>query len=514
MSTAVIYARFSCSKQREASIDDQLRVCREWCAREGYAIVAEYCDHAISGRTDERPEFQRMIERAGESDIVLVYMMDRFSRDQYDAPIYKKRLREKGVRVLSATESMPDGPESILLEKIYEGMAAVESLHISMRTKRSMEGNALKCLYNGDRVYGYDVDESKHYVVNDEQAPIVREIFERRLQGESINSIARSMAGKGVTTYRGKPCSYTMVQNMLKNPRYKGVYRWGDIEIEDGMPAIIDKETWTMAQSVKSRKQRKLEEWSTFTLSGRAICLGCGHNLVGVSGRNSRNVKYDYYRCGARCGELTPISKGWLEGHIADALRDFVSNRDRALEIARVVSEYSKSNKVAQDVKRARETAQKASNALDNIQRALEQGIYTDKTNERIAELTAQRDRALAFAEHAKEFDFSVEDLADFLQYGSTLSDADMIDALVWQIAVSDDEIIVTLNYDVEPDTPQRITLDGFAKVCEWGKKERTPQASDVRTEFEWLPTSTLIRTDYALLINDGKLAFSIRRAA
>ena len=71
MPTAVIYARFSCSKQREASIDDQLRVCHEWCAREGYEVVSQYCDHAVSGRTDDRPEFQRMLSNAGESDIVL-----------------------------------------------------------------------------------------------------------------------------------------------------------------------------------------------------------------------------------------------------------------------------------------------------------------------------------------------------------------------------------------------------------------------------------------------------------
>ena len=513
MSTAVIYARFSCSKQREASIDDQLRVCREWCARECYAIVAEYCDYAISGRTDERPEFQRMIDRAGESNIVLVYMMDRFSRDQYDAPIYKKRLREKGVRVLSATESMPDGPESILLEKIYEGMAAVESLHISMRTKRSMEGNALKCLYNGDRVYGYTVDDSKHYIVDEKQAAIVRDVFGRRLQGESINLIARAMADKGVTTYRGKPCSYTMIQTMLKNPRYKGVYKWGEIEIDGGMPAIIDKETWTMAQQVKSKKQRKNEEWSEFILSGRAICGGCGRNLVGVSGRNSRNVKYNYYRCSKRCGEVSPVAKDWLEDKIAESLREFVSDRTRAVEIARVVAEHAKSDKITHDVERARETAQKASNALDNIQRAIEQGVFTESTNARIEELTAQRDRALAFIEHSKQFDFSVDELADFLQYGSTLSDRQMIDALVWQISLTDEEIIVTLNYDVAPDVPQRITLDGFAKELEWDKKERTPQVSDVRTEFEWLPTYALMRT-MRVIVHSGKLAFVINRAA
>ena len=85
--TAVIYARFSSSKQREASIEDQLRICRQWCADRDVEVVAEYCDRAASGRTDDRPEFQRMISNAGEAETVLVYMMDRFCRDVYDAPI-------------------------------------------------------------------------------------------------------------------------------------------------------------------------------------------------------------------------------------------------------------------------------------------------------------------------------------------------------------------------------------------------------------------------------------------
>ena len=124
---AVIYARFSCNRQREASIEDQLRVCREWCAREGYEVAAEYCDRAVSGRTDDRPEFQRMIANAGESEIVLVYMMDRFSRGEYDAPIYKRELATHGVKLVSALEQIPDSPEGIIYEKLLEGLAACES---------------------------------------------------------------------------------------------------------------------------------------------------------------------------------------------------------------------------------------------------------------------------------------------------------------------------------------------------------------------------------------------------
>jgi DNA invertase Pin-like site-specific DNA recombinase len=151
----VIYAKFNCSKQREASIEDQLRTCTEWCTANGYRVVGTYSDFARSGRSDDRPEFQRMVDNAGEAEVAVVYMMDRFSRDPYDAPVYKKRLRDAGRRVVSATESMPDGLEAILLEKVYEGVAAIKSAHITQWVRRGMRGNALRCMYNGVRVYGY-----------------------------------------------------------------------------------------------------------------------------------------------------------------------------------------------------------------------------------------------------------------------------------------------------------------------------------------------------------------------
>lgn len=279
--TAVIYARFSCSKQREASIEDQLRVCREWCAREGYGIVAEYCDYAISGKTDERPEFQRMVANAGESGIVLVYMMDRFSRDEYDAPIYKRQLRKAGVEVFSATETLPDGPERILVEKIYEGLAAVESEKISVRTKRGMEGNALKCMANGVHIFGYDIDdESSRYVVNEEQAALVREAFARRIMREPYKSIADDFAERGVLSAQGRPCSYNMIRKLLTNERYTGVYVFGDVRIEGGMPAIIDRSDYAKVQNIRGTKVRSEEEWGALPPHGKGDLLGMRARFV------------------------------------------------------------------------------------------------------------------------------------------------------------------------------------------------------------------------------------------
>ena len=104
--TAVAYCRFSCAKQREASIADQLRVCTEWCTAHGYTIVKKYTDYAQSGRSDDRPEFQRMIANAGESEIVIVYASDRFSRSAYDAPIYKKKLEDAESETISGVNEI------------------------------------------------------------------------------------------------------------------------------------------------------------------------------------------------------------------------------------------------------------------------------------------------------------------------------------------------------------------------------------------------------------------------
>ena len=123
MKTAVIYVRYSCDKQTEQSIDGQLRVCQDYAQRNDILILDTYIDQAISGTTDNRANFQRMIKDSArkEWDYVLVYKLDRFSRDKYATAIHKKTLRDNGVKVLSAMENIPDTPEGIILESLLEG---------------------------------------------------------------------------------------------------------------------------------------------------------------------------------------------------------------------------------------------------------------------------------------------------------------------------------------------------------------------------------------------------------
>ena len=111
MARAVIYARYSSHSQRDESIEDQVRVCREAAAREGDEVVRVYADRATSGTsTAGRAEFARMVADSATAswDRVYVYKTDRFARNRYDSAIYKARLKRNGVRVVSATENIQD----------------------------------------------------------------------------------------------------------------------------------------------------------------------------------------------------------------------------------------------------------------------------------------------------------------------------------------------------------------------------------------------------------------------
>ena len=121
--TAVIYARYSSDNQREESIEGQIRECTAYAEKNDITIVKHYIDRAISAKTDNRPQFQQMIKDSDKKlfDIVLVWKLDRFVRNRYDSARYKTQLKKNGVKLMSATEIISDGPEGIILESVLEG---------------------------------------------------------------------------------------------------------------------------------------------------------------------------------------------------------------------------------------------------------------------------------------------------------------------------------------------------------------------------------------------------------
>ena len=136
--TAVIYARYSSDSQREASIEGQLRDCKDYAEKNGITVVGTYIDRAYSAKTDDRPQFQQMIKDIDKKlfDIVLVWKLDRFARNRYDSARYKTQLKKNGVKLMSATEIISEGPEGIILESVLEGYAEYYSADLAEKVVR------------------------------------------------------------------------------------------------------------------------------------------------------------------------------------------------------------------------------------------------------------------------------------------------------------------------------------------------------------------------------------------
>lgn len=368
------------------------------------------------------------------------------------------------MRVVSATESIPDGPESILMESVYEALAAMESAKTAKRVRRGMEGNALKCMHNGVRVYGYRFGGDGRYEVDEAEAEVVREVFARRIAGEPCNSIAADLARRGVETSHHRPCTHTMVKDMIKNEKYIGVYSWGDVRKEGGMPAIVPEEVFAAAQTAPTKKVRRAEEWRDFPLSKKGVCMGCGASLVGVSGRGHGNVKYSYYRCSKRCG-MKPMRADLLEDRIVHEVGELLSCRETALEVAGVIAGAVRDDGSKKRADRARRTAERAEREYANLLRAVSDGLPYERARDRMEELSGIADAAREEADLIGAVTaLDVDDLADFLQSGMGMEPEQVLKAFVSQVWLSDDDVTVILNYDRKCE-PARITFRrGFAE--------------------------------------------------
>ena len=179
MTNAVIYARYSSENQTEQSIEGQVRVCKEYAERNGINIINEYVDRAMTGTNDKRPAFQQMLfdSKSHKFSLVLVYKFDRFARSRHDSAVNKAILQKNGVKVISATEQIANTPEGIILEGMLESFAEYYSAELSQKVKRGLKESRIKGNFTGGALpYGYSKQDKK-ISIDEEQANIVRFIF-------------------------------------------------------------------------------------------------------------------------------------------------------------------------------------------------------------------------------------------------------------------------------------------------------------------------------------------------
>lgn len=321
---AVIYARYSSDSQREESIEGQLRECTEYAERNGITILRSYIDRALSARTADRPEFQNMIKDSEQKlfDVVLIWKLDRFSRDRYDSAHYKRILKKNGVKVVSVKENISDGPEGIILESMLEGYAEYYSAELSEKIQRGQKENALKCKNNGGNTpLGYVVGTDGVLAVDPLTAPLVTEIFTLYDSGESISEITASLNGRGLKTKKGKAFKIGGVSLILKNRKYIGEYQYGSVIIPKGIPAIIDDDLFDRVQrrmAFNKKAPAKAKATEEYLLTTKLFCGTCERLMAGESGTSStKGVKHYYYKCGGAKRKLgckrKAVRKHWIE---------------------------------------------------------------------------------------------------------------------------------------------------------------------------------------------------------
>ena len=258
--TAVIYARYSSDNQREESIDGQLRECKAFAEKNDIQIVGTYIDRALSAskHTEKRLDFHRMISDSDKKqfEAVLVWKLDRFSRNRYESVLNKKLLSENGVKVISVTEQISDGPEGVIVEALIEAMAQHYSAELSQKIHRGQKENALKGRNNGGGVpLGYSLGADQRLVIDPLSAPIVQEIYQRYADGWAIKEICSDLNQRGIKTASGGEFKYSSFNALLQNRKYIGEYRYQDVVIPGGVPAIVSKDVFEQVQARRNRNK-------------------------------------------------------------------------------------------------------------------------------------------------------------------------------------------------------------------------------------------------------------------
>ncbi len=470
----VVYARYSSHSQKDTSIEDQVADIEAYCRQNNLRIVKVYADRHLSGTSDKRPQFQQMLKDAvhGRWAYVVVWKTDRFARNRYDSATYKYRLKKYGVRVLSAKESIPDGPEGILLESVLEGSAEYYSANLAQNIRRGMLSNARECKVNSGSIpFGYRKGEDGRFAIHEAEAEIVREIFRKVADGVPFVDLMNDLNGRGIRTKRGGLWNKGSFHRMLTNDTYIGVYHYSDVRIECGVPAIIDKALfWEVNQKLKTKKnpQGRHRENGEYMLTGKLFCGPCGSPMVGMTGTGRHGELHYYYSCqnrrrGQGC-QKENVVRDWIERVVVSAALETVLQPDTIEWVADQVMAYQEREANSAQLVSLRDQLEATQKAIDNVMKAIEAGIITATTKRRLQELEAEAQRlekAITVEEASithLERDFIVYWMERFR--GGSLEDAAfrrrVIDTFVSAVYLWDDHIRIAFNYSGKKNTAER----------------------------------------------------------
>jgi DNA invertase Pin-like site-specific DNA recombinase len=526
----VIYARYSSHNQRDVSIEQQVKACRKYAKEKNIEVIQVYDDHAMTGTNDNRPEFQQMIRDSASCafDYVIVYTLDRFSRNKYDSAIHKHTLKENGVKVLSAMENISDDPTGVLMESVLEGFAEYYSRELAQKIRRGMVNNAEKCMVIGPLPLGYKKGADGRFEILPEEAKIVEEIFRRVANHEMFVSIFNDLNNRGILTKKGKPWDRSSLSKILHNEKYIGVYRYSDIVIEDGIPPIIEKPLFEAVQercatkpNARGNPQKRRRENGVYLLTGKLYCGECESPMVGVSGTSRTGDLHFYYSCKTRrehkgtCCKR-PVSRDYAELKIAEKIQEIISQDSVMAWLGEKLEAYFRENQETDEIRMLKERLNKATREKENTLKAIRNGVTVDCVQDMLMEIQAEESSVRAKLELAIDRSKSIVTREHMIGFAKSLCSGDihekdyqemLFDAFLVRAYLFEDRVKIILNCtgagtneieipfdikDIEGDSP------GFFEV------EGVGGSADVRIKSADLHHSHFIRTTAAVYMICG----------
>ena len=461
---AVIYIRFSSKMQAESySIEYQQEECLKYIERKGYKFIGEYIDKAKTGKsTAGRESLEEMLYDAGRGkfDRIIVFSFSRSFRNTRDALNTNHDLMEKhGIAIESVIEPIdlttPHGKFSgTNLFAMHELQSDILAAHV----KSGMYVAAKQGYYLGGIInIGYETYETgefsrgkprKKYCIKEEEAKIVRMMFQMYVDGYAINYIRDEVNKIGLRSRRGFEMSSQTISRMFKNEFYVGVRKY-EIEgydplfIEDAVPAIIDVETWNAAQMRNKSQQDYFKSKSAprqtkrfYPLTGKIFCSDCGKHFTGeYKGEKRYNVEgYAYYGCSTKknyrkCG-VKNIRKDILEDYCIKQIKKHILTPEKIQEIAAYI--MSQTDSTPDLVKEEFDTVEKRKRKVLEIIKKMKRDMY--EMDE--AEAEAQKE---LIAEYSKELNLLNEKIARLESLEGNVVSEDMIIDLLNECALNID---------------------------------------------------------------------------
>ena len=517
MDKGVIYARFSSQSQNEQSIEAQVRICKEFAENKDIQIVNVYSDKARTGTNDARPAFQRMISdaKSGAFRYIIVYMFDRFARNRRDSIMYKEMLKEEGIKVLSALEPIAEDEGGEFYEMFLEWNAEKYSKRLSKRVKDGLDTSVANGHFcGGALVYGYKIETEpiagksnkviKRVVINEDEAKIIKFIFEQYDKGFSKLEIAKMLNEQG-ERYKGKPFKGRTFDKWMLNEKYTGEFTFGGRHCDNMYPAIVDKDLFERvgkrltANKYTAGGQGTAKE--PYLLTGKLYCGHCGTEMVSGGGTSETGVQHHYYVCkkkrSGKCDKRSE-NKDNLELYVTNCVRDFLSDKknaetavddvlayyDKRTDEQNLKSVITRINKINDEVSALTDSFVKAKSVL--LQNSIEKKMAEYEV------LLNDMETQKAQLELERGYRLTREDLLAFIEeiLKGDVNDKNyqkqIIDHLVSQVFVSDDDTIVYFNIRGGKDI-ERMTFDDVKNTKNNMKSVQTqsPLASQTkRTGF------------------------------